>query len=242
MAFDMTHLAKFMATRDAEWSPNDKPQLDLYNQDFLVGYLLHYCRLNFKLNRKGNIPLLQALLEIEPENGEIHYLLARQYELEGNVEEAMVSFERASTLRPDKPTYALAAVRAACWLGERNKALSMVSNVITTYPNMPEAFYERGLIYETDENWEWALKNYEKCTTLNQENPDYFCAEARMNRYLKRYTMARRAVQRALKINPKHHEALEESRHLPVIDQIFDKFRAERAEKVAAASSGGYDY
>ncbi|NWJ47409.1 MAG: hypothetical protein HXX08_16240 [Chloroflexi bacterium] len=237
MAFDLSNLAKYFATssntdRNTNWQANDTPQTGQYSRDFLLGYLLHYCRLTNRIKRQGTIPILEALLEIEPENGEIYYLLARQYELIEKIPEALECFEQAAALRPDKPTYMLAAVRAACYLGERSKALALVGTVISAY-NLPEAYYERGLIYEADENWDWALRNYEWCTRLDPENPHYHCAEARMNRFLKRYTMAKRAASKALRIDPEFAEAHEELRQIPFFDQFIDMFRNEKLEKEA---------
>ncbi|MEI7554552.1 hypothetical protein [Candidatus Chlorohelix sp.] len=236
MAFDLSNLAKYFATnssvdRNTNWQANDASQTGQYSRDFLLGYLHHYCRLHNSLKRQGTIPILEALLEIEPENGEIYYLMARQYELIEKIPEALECFEQAAALRPDKPTYMLAAVRAACYLGERSKALTLVGTVISAY-NLPEAYYEQGLIYETAyENWDWALRSYEMCTRLEPENLFYLCAEARMNRFLKRYTMAKRAASKALRIDPKCAEAHEELQQIPFFDQFIDIFRNEKIEK-----------
>src|SRR3954464_14552791 len=99
------------------WTGDESGSSGNYSPEFLKEYLLHYCRLCEKTNRQGTIPVLQALLDIEPENGEVHFMLARQHEMNGDRESAMPSFERAAALCPEKPEYTLAAVRAAGYLG-----------------------------------------------------------------------------------------------------------------------------
>jgi tetratricopeptide (TPR) repeat protein len=197
---------------------NDK--VETYSREFLVGYLLHYCRLSHKMRKQNTIPVLQALLEIEPENGEVYFLLGRQYQMAGKLAEALACFEKAAVLRPDKPGYVLAGVHTACLLGQRTKALSMVCNVISAYPNMAEAYYERGLIFEADTNWARAARDYEMCIRFDPENPAYLCAAAAMYRRQSLYKIARRLANKALKIDPNYSLAHEELRLLPFFEQF----------------------
>ena len=148
---DFTYLAKnyrndsdsSAARRASAWWPTEKDPTgdpDSLNRDFLMGYLLHYCRLCQKLKKRGTGTVLQALLEVEPDNGELHFLLAQQHELENNLHESLACYERAASLRLDKPSYMLEAVRVACMLGERNRGMAMVGSVISAYPIMAEAY------------------------------------------------------------------------------------------------------
>src|SRR3954454_1201307 len=84
--------------RDNNALPPTNVDAATYSREFLLGYLKHYCRLSDKLDRQGTVPILHALLEIEPDNGEVHYWLARQYERDGQLEEAFESYERAANL------------------------------------------------------------------------------------------------------------------------------------------------
>jgi tetratricopeptide (TPR) repeat protein len=235
MYVDLSELAKSFVNvpnrnvihqQSPRWAGN-MPQTAKYNRDFLVGYLLHSCRLYQQISKPGSIPVLQTLLEVEPENGEVHYLLARQYEMIGNLEAALESFECAAALRPDKPTFTLAGARVACFMGRREKGLAMVCSIISAYPDMVEAYAERALIYETDENWRRALDDYQMCGRLEPLNPAFATAEARMYRLQKQYKMARRCASRALKIDPTFNPAHEELRLLPFFDQFSDFFHAE---------------
>ena len=239
---DLSNLTKLYRTEvsagvkreQPEWWASDKVfsgQVTGYSRDFLVGYLLHYCRLAQKMKKQGTTPILQAILELEPENGEAHYLLGWQHEMAENLTEALDCFERAAALRPDKPNYALAAVRIAGMLGERTKALAMVCSVISAYPAMAEAYYERGLIFEADENWGRALRDYEMCVRFDPKNPAYLTATASMYRRQKLYKMARRSAAKALKIDPNYADAHEELRQLPLLEQFVDFFRPEEAQR-----------
>lgn len=239
MIVDLSNLAKFSTgstgtEQNKRWDNGESIPDSKYTREFLMGYLMHYCRLCNKHKKSGTIPYLQAILELEPNHAEAHYFMARQYELEGDMEKALHYFERAAALRPDKPTYTLAGVRVACHLGERNKGLAMVCSVIAAYPTMEEAFYERGLIHETDENWGRAVRDYEECSNLNPENPIYACAAARMYRMEKKFTMARRCAVKALKLDPNYTEAHEELRLLPFLDQFVDFFKKDKAEAKAS--------
>lgn len=201
-----------------------------YSRNFLVGYLLHYCRLSQQMNRQGTIPVLEALLELEPENGEIHLLLAQQHEMGDNLTEALSCYERAAALRPDKPDYSLAAVRIACMLGKRNEALTLVCSVISAYPVLAEAYFERAVIFEADENWGRALRDYEMCHRLDPQNPAYLCATASMYRHQKNYGMARRSAAKALKLDPDYAKAHEELHQLPFLEQFVGFLKPGEAE------------
>jgi tetratricopeptide (TPR) repeat protein len=229
--FDYAHLTKSYkadnSTNDRAgfgwWNSDQTPAgaTSHYSPDFLKGYLLHYCRLCERTNRQGTIPVLHALLDIEPENGEVHFMLARQYEMAGDPEAAMPCFERAAALCPEKPEYTLAAVRAAGYLGDRIKAMSLVNSVISAYPIMAEAWYERAIIYETDENWNRALQDFDRCHRLDPNNTDYLCDIARMYRMLKLLKLARQFAERALRIDPKCARAHAELREIPFRNHIM---------------------
>lgn len=233
--FDYAHLTKSLNT---EYRPDDQAgsggwagdrtsagAAAHYSPDFLTGYLLHYCRLCERTNRQGTIPVLLTLLENEPENGEVHFMLARQYELAGDREAAMPCFERAAALCPEKPKYTLAAVQAAAYLGDRSKAMSLVNSVIDAYPIMAEAWYERAVIHETDENWNRALQDLNHCNRLEPYNTDYLCDIARMYRIQKLYKLARQFAEKALRIDPKCGRAHEELRKLPLGNSFINLFR-----------------
>ncbi len=228
--FDYAHLTK---SYKADNSPNDRTfdwrtgdqastvDTTRYSPEFLKGYLLHYCRLCEKTNRQGTIPVLHVLLDIEPQNGEVHFMLARQYEMNGDRETAMPSFERAAALCPEKPEYTLAAVRAAGYLGDRIKAMSLVNSVIGAYPIMAEARYERAVIYEIDENWNRALQDFDYCHHLDPNNTDYLCDISRMYRMQKLFKLARQFAERALRIDPKCSRAHDELRLIPIRNHIM---------------------
>ncbi len=249
---DIYSLAKFYRTGPVAetnahsygWQANDKPlpkTADLAGggKAYLLGYLMHYCRLSEKLDRTGTKAVLQALLEAEPDNGETHYLLARQFEREGALSAALESFERAASLCLDKPTYMLAATRVACLLGDRNKGLALVCSVISAYPNLAEAYHERGLIHEADENWRRALRDYEMCNRLEPQAPAYLCSIASMYRHLKLYKVARRCAVKALKLDPNYGPAHEELRQIPFFEQLLDfgNHQSEESEASLARQS-----
>ena len=201
-----------------------------YSREFLIGYLLHYCRLCQEMQRQGTIPVLETLLEIVPDNGEVHFLLGLQHKMNSNLHQALLSFERAAALRPDKPEYALAAVHLACVLNERNKALDIVCNVISAYPIMASAYAQRALIFEVDENWGRALRDYEMCTRLEPKNPAYLVSTARMYRMQKNYKMARWSVAKALKLESNYTKAHEELHQLPLLEQFVGFLRPDEVE------------
>lgn len=246
--FDYAHLTK---SYKADNSPNDRTfgwwtgdqtsavNTTRYSPDFLKGYLLHYCRLCEKTNRQGTIPVLQALLDVEPENGEVHFMLARQHEMNGDRDAAMPCFERAAALCPEKPEYTLAAVRAAGYLGDRIKAMSLVNSVIAAYPIMAEAWYERAVIYEIDENWNRALQDFDHCHRLDPNNTDYLCDISRMYRMQKLYKLARQFAERALRIDPKCARAHNELREIPIRNHIMGMmFRNDENEMSDAPWTG----
>ncbi len=246
--YDYAHLTKSYRTdnspsaRSAGWWSGDETGISgNYSPEFLKGYLLHYCRLCDRTNRQGTIPVLQTLLENESEDGEVHFLLARQYDLGGVRELAMPSYERAAALCPEKPEYALAAVRAAGYLGDRIKAMSWVNNVISAYPVMAEAWYERAVIYETDENWNRALSDLHRCRDLEPHNTDYLCDIARIYRLQKSYRLARQFAERALREDPKCQRAHAELREIPMRGHIMGMmFRSEDGEILDPSRTGGY--
>lgn len=231
---DLTKLYKGKAifgnsVQSPVWTENPAGRQFTHNSYGLaskVSYLLHYCRLSQQLHQSGTAQILELLLELEPDNGEVHFLLAKQYELADQFPEALSSFERAAALRPDKPEYALAASHVACMLGKRNQALEMVCNVIAAYPIMPQAYFARGLIYEVDENWGRAVRDYEMCSRLDPQSAVYHVAAATMYRRQKLYKMARWALSKALKLDPNNIRAHEELHQLPFMEQFVGFFQS----------------
>lgn len=236
--YDFAHLTKSYRTdnspsahANAWWTGDETGLSGNYSPDFLKDYLLHYCRVCDRTNRQGIIDVLKALLEVEPENGEVHFLLARQYDMGGLRDYAMPEYERAAALCPEKPEYALAAVRAAGYLGDRIKAMSLVNSVISAYPNMADAWYERAIIYETDENWNRALSDLHQCLKFDKKNTTYMCDIARIYRLQKSYRLARMFAERALDEDPKCQRAHAELREIPMRGHIMGMmFRSEENE------------
>ncbi len=226
---DFSDLTQFRYTGSTE---NDQPgnNVEAVRRENAADFLRHYCRLSEKLAKTGTIPVLQSLLELEPDDGELHYLLARQYELEKMLPEALVEFERAANLRLDRPTYMLAATRIACLLGDGAKGLALASSVIMAYPIMVEAYYERGLIYEVDENWDRALSDYLRCRSLEPGNPAYLVAAASMYRNKQLHNAARQCLKQAIKIDPSYEPAILEMRKLPFFDGLTSLFRSRSDE------------
>jgi tetratricopeptide (TPR) repeat protein len=236
---DLSNLAKFYHTGAVPagviditnlpwWVENNLPPMNAntkYDREFLFNYLLHYCRLCFRLDRFGIAPYLDKLLNMEPENGELHFLRAAQFEYEDDLPSALEFYERAAALSPDKPTYMIASAKMAVKLGKRHKAMAMLAGVIDAFPAMAEARYERGKIYEQDENWARAKQEYEACINLDQKSVTYLCACACAYRHLKLYKAAQRLLKKALQLDPNNRQAQEELRQISLFDQLFDLSR-----------------
>jgi tetratricopeptide (TPR) repeat protein len=234
---DLSNLAKFYHTGQASdgnvdtaipwWVENYTPPMTSakYEQKFLINYLLHYCRLCYKLGKQGSAPILDKLLQMDGENGELFFLRAAEYEREDNHPLALDYYERAAALSPDKPTYMIAAAQIAANLGRRHKAMAMLAEISEAFPQMAEARYERGKIYEQDENWARAKQEYEACVNLDQKNITYLCACARAYRHLKLYKAAQRLLKKALTLDPNNRQAQEELRQISLFDQLFDLSR-----------------
>jgi tetratricopeptide (TPR) repeat protein len=244
--FDYTSLTKSLPPENgpattqagsAWWAGDQTPTgaASHYTPSFLTDYLLHYCRLCERTHRQGTIPVLLALLEVEPDNGDVHFMLARQYEMAGDREAAMPCFERAAALCPEMPKYTLAAVQAAAYLGDRSRAMALVNSVIEAYPIMAEAWYERAVIHEIDENWNRALQDLNHCNRLEPNNTDYLCDIARMYRIQKLHKLARQFAEKALRIDPKCARAHDELRLLPLINPFSSMLRKDAFDPSGAS-------
>ncbi len=237
---DLTHMVKINLNGESQAFPRTEiksldrsTRLASYSRDYLVDYLLHYCRLCQKAGQSGTTPILEALLEVQPDNGEVFYLLGRQYELSGDLAASLDCFERAGALRPDTPKYTLAAVTVACLLNERSRALAMVCNVISAYPTLAEAYFERGVIFVADENWVRAQRDFEMCIRFEPNNLDYLTFLANACRQQGLYKLAHRQAQKALRIDPNYEPAQEELRQIPFFQQFVDFFRPGEAVTLA---------
>jgi len=109
---------------------------------------------------------------------EIAMILAGQIMQSGNYREAIVHYDKAIELFPDKAVPYDARGSAYYLLSEYEKALSDYNQAIEADENYATAYYNRGRLLLQSENYDAALKDLQRAITLS---PDEFAYRANGN-------------------------------------------------------------
>jgi tetratricopeptide (TPR) repeat protein len=132
-------------------------------------------------------PLVQRMIQIDPNNTENYFALANIYENAGNLDEAEAMLKKAQEVRPKDATVYQQLAGFYQRQGEFDKLIAAVQQRADLEPNNPEAHYAVATYY-----WDEAYRN----TRLN---------DSQKREYVKNGLVS---VDKALALNPDYVEAL----------------------------------
>jgi tetratricopeptide (TPR) repeat protein len=92
-------------------------------------------------------------------------------------------------------------------IDKKQEALDDLATCIELEPTMDDAYYSRGMIYFKDEDYEKALKDFDKTLELT-EDPDIYCDRAVCHFYLDHLEQAKSDCQKSLEIDEDNERAL----------------------------------
>ena len=152
--------------------------------------------------------LVDEVLEMEPSNAEAAYLkgLLMRDALEDTTR-ALDWFQKAIDL---KPNYIEALDMSGVLYSSLGNplALGYFNRLIELQPDIRVHFYNRGMFYLGQQNWNGALEDFTKCTQLDPQDLESFFNIGYVHLQLQLYAEARQYFTQALAIQPVNHRAL----------------------------------
>jgi len=152
--------------------------------------------------------LVDEVLEMEPKNAEATYLkgLLMRDAIEDTTR-ALDWFQKAIDLKPD---YIEALDMSGVLYSSLGNplALGYFNRLIDLQPEVRAHFYNRGMFYLGQQNWNGALEDFTKCTQLDPQDLESFFNIGYVHLQLQLYAEARQYFTQALAIQPVNHRAL----------------------------------
>jgi len=102
-----------------------------------------------------------------PDNPEVHYNLGLSYLKSGDIDNALISLEKALKLKPDILEAYFALGEAFFGKGDGEKALEAFNNAIKRQPDSARGYYNIGIIYHKNNYSDEAIRFFEKSIEIN---------------------------------------------------------------------------
>lgn len=166
----------------------------------------------FELDRgdaAGALALLRRALRWDPNSAPLHHALAVAASTQGLSAEAVTALQTACRLAPRDAEYRYKLGLALNEVGRLAEAQAALAEAVKLDPQFARAWYNLGLAYSAQENTEPALAALLRAEFLDARSPQIPYARATILARLGRTDEARRAVQRALELQPGFPEAEE---------------------------------
>lgn len=152
--------------------------------------------------------LVDRVLELEPENPEAHFLKGLlMRDALGDTTRALEWFQKAIDIAPD---YAEALDMSGVLYSAMGNplALGYFNRLIELDPNNKVSYYNRGMFYLNQQNWNGALEDFSKCMQLDAADIESLFNLGYIHLQLQMPSEARVYFNQALEIQPINHRAL----------------------------------
>lgn len=122
--------------------------------------------------------ILRRALEIDPNSGLIYYGLIRIFLTSKNFDAALITSKKALEI---DPTYIIYRQLGEVYMGLKNfnEALKSYDKAIEKNPSYAYAYYDRAKAHFSNENYEFAISDYEKYIELENNASDYYTSVAK---------------------------------------------------------------
>lgn len=152
------------------------------------------------------------ILENDPKNADVHYLLGKVYLLDGRDELALMEYSTVNTISRFSPTCQEAPFRneiAELYLkfGKGDEALREFILLIQLEPSNPMHYYQAGKITEEKGRTSQAIKYYKKAIEINPNFSDAHSAYGHIMYRKKILIEAKNSLQKAISLNPGNYKA-----------------------------------
>lgn len=166
----------------------------------------------FHLDR-GNLPLaldyFRRAVSWDTNSAPLHHALALALSMDGKPAEALASLETACRLAPRDAEYRYKLALALNEVGRLNDARVALEETVKLDPQFARAWYNLGLAHAAQRKFEASLEALLRAESLDARSAQIPYARATVLAQLGRTEEARRAVQRALKLQPNLSDAAE---------------------------------
>lgn len=137
-----------------------------------------------KLNDPGQAePVVQRMIQMEPQEPTNYFALAKIYEDAGKYDEAEATLQKAKEIRPNDPTVYMQLAGYYNRQGQFDKTIEALEQRASREPNNPEAYYTISTFYwdkafrdarlKEAEKKEFVIKGIEAVDHAIQIKPDY---------------------------------------------------------------------
>jgi len=125
----------------------------------------------------------------------------------GMYKEAEYHFKLSLNIIPDRLSTLTNLTTVLIKLNKLNEASDVVKKAIEIYPNNAQLHYNRGQLFEKNENFELALKAFDDAIKIQFDYPEAYNNRALVLKKLNLNEEALRSIKNAIKINPYYAEA-----------------------------------
>lgn len=147
---------------------------------------------------------LERAIEVDPQLGEAHYLIARLHALPaGDRARARKAIDQAIELTKKEPLVRAKSLTLRANLGDDEKQqLADYAEAIKLAPNDEEAVRSRGLFHLLKGNFDQAVHDFDAAIKLDPEEPATHEARGVALLMLKKYDEAKASLTKAIELNP----------------------------------------
>ena len=139
-------------------------------------------------------------------NSNITALLARNYALQGNFQQAIEEYKETFRAHPNNTSAILNTGYCYLQLRNFNEAEKYFKWAIKLMPNFEQAYNDLGIVYYSQQKFDQAIKQYEKAIEINKAYPEPHINLGNLYRSLKRTEQAIQEYESALRIKPNQPE------------------------------------
>lgn len=175
-------------------------------------------------------PILQRMIQLDPQNPNNYFVLARMYEEGGRYDEAEATLQKAKEMRPNDPVIYTTLAGYYNRQGEFEKTMEALQQRTEKEPTNPEAYYMQATFYwekafrdfrlKDAEKHDYVMKGLDAVNKSLEIKPDYMEAVVYKNILLR--------MQANLEKDPKKQQAL-----IAEADRLRDMAAEMRKKKAA---------
>ena len=139
-------------------------------------------------------------------NSNISALLARNYALQGNFQQAIEEYKETFRAHPNNTSAILNTGYCYLQLRKFDEAEKYFKWAINLMPSFEQAYNDLGIVYYSQQKFDQAIAQYQKAIEINKDYPEPHINLGNLYRSLKRTEQAIQEYENALRIKPNQPE------------------------------------
>jgi tetratricopeptide (TPR) repeat protein len=147
-------------------------------------------------------PLIDAAIEVSPDDLEASYLLGLLLLQEGDAEQAVEHLQKVAQQEPENASYLCNLGVAMLRARRADEAVAYLKQALELRPDYVQARYSLGSAYIAGKQPELAEDQFRELCWRDEDNADYQCARADALREMGKWRQALALYHKALQLNP----------------------------------------